>query len=110
MLPGSAKSGCRRLTDEQWQKFLPLCPDFVLELRWPSDSLRKLQQKMEEYRENGAQLGWLLDPVSKEAHLYRPGAAVEVLVNPPSLSGEPVLPGFVLDLPLIWAAMERKNT
>src|SRR5258706_4267203 len=53
------------LTDEEWQKFLPLCPDFVLELRSPSDGMRALQAKMEEYRENGAALGWLLDPVSK---------------------------------------------
>src|SRR5437867_11537454 len=70
------------LTEEEWQKFLPLCPDFVLELRSPSDALPVLQKKMEEYRENGAQLGWLLDPVSKRVHVYRPGAAVEVLDNP----------------------------
>jgi len=97
------------LTKEQWQRFLPLCPDFVLELRSPSDSLRQLKLKMEEYRENGAQLGWLLDPVSREAHVYRAGASVESLVNPASLPGEPLLRGFVLDLPRIWAAMERKK-
>jgi Uma2 family endonuclease len=97
------------LTEEEWQKFLPLCPDFVLELRSPSDSLGALQKKMEEYRENGAQLGWLLDPVGKRVHVYRPSAAVEVLDNPGSVAGEPILRGFVLDVLQIWAVMERKN-
>lgn len=97
------------LTDEQWEKFLPLCPDFVLELRSPSDSLRNLQRKMEEYSKNGAQLGWLLDPVSKCIHVYRPGAAPEILDNPASLSGEPLLRGFTLDLQKIWVAMQRRR-
>ncbi len=97
------------LTDEEWQKFVPLCPDFVLELRSPSDGMRALHVKMEEYRENGAQLGWLLDPVSRCVHVYRPGAAVEVLENPASVSGEPLLRGFVLDVLQIWAVMERKK-
>ena len=97
------------LTDEQWQKFLPLCPDFVLELRSPSDSLRALQRKMEEYCQNGAQLGWLLDPVTKSVHVYRPDSAPEILQNPATVSGEPLLRGFVLDLQKIWAAMERKK-
>ena len=97
------------LTEEEWQKFLPLCPDFVLELRSPSDAMGALQKKMEEYRENGAQLGWLLDPVSKRVHVYRPGAAVEVLDNPATVAGEPVLRGFVLDVLQIWAVMERKK-
>jgi Uma2 family endonuclease len=97
------------LTDEQWQKFLPLCPDFVLELRSPSDSMGALHKKMEEYRENGAQLGWLLDPASKQVHIYRPGTAVEIVNDPTTLSGEPLLRGFVLDVPQIWAVMERKR-
>jgi len=97
------------LTDEEWQKFLPLCPDFVLELRSPSDGMRALQAKMEEYRENGAALGWLLDPVSKRVHIYRPGAAVEGLDAPSSLSGEPLLRGFVLNVLQIWAAIEHKK-
>ena len=97
------------LTEEEWQKFLPLCPDFVLELRSPSDAMGALQKKMEEYRENGAQLGWLLDPVDKRVHVYRPGAAVEVLDNPASVAGEPVLRGFVMDVLQIWAVMERKK-
>jgi len=97
------------LTDEQWHKFLPLCPDFVLELRSPSDLMRALHKKMEEYRENGAQLGWLLDPASKQVHIYRPGAAVGIVNDPATLSGEPLLRGFVLDVPQIWAVMERKR-
>lgn len=97
------------LTDEQWQKFLPLCPDFVLELRSPSDSMGALHKKMEEYRENGAQLGWLLDPASKQVHIYRPGRAVEIVNDPTTLSGEPLLRGFVLEVPQIWAVMERKR-
>ncbi len=97
------------LTDEQWQRFLPLCPDFVLELRSPSDSMRGLHRKMEEYRDNGAQLGWLLDPVVKQVHVYRPGATVEVFDNPSSVSGEPQLRGLTLDVPQIWAVMERRK-
>lgn len=97
------------LTDEEWKKFLPLCPDFVLELRSPSDPLRRLQRKMEEYCQNGAQLGWLLDPVSKSVHIYRPDAAPEILENPQTVSGEPLLRNFLLDLPKIWAAMERRK-
>jgi len=81
----------------------------VLELRSPSDSLGKLPEKMQEYRDNGAQLGWLLDPVKKEVHVYRPGAVVELFANPSSISAEPHLPGFVLDLPRLWSAMERKS-
>ncbi|PWU11195.1 MAG: hypothetical protein C5B50_23780 [Verrucomicrobia bacterium] len=96
------------LTEEQWQKFLPLCPDFVLELRSPTDSLRRLQEKMEEYRQNGAQLGWLLDPKTKRLHVYAPGAEVQIVDLPGRVSGDPILKGFVLDVPKIWAAMERK--
>ena len=98
------------LTDEQWQKFLPLCPDFVLELRSPSDSVGNLQKKMDEYRQNGAQLGWLLDPMNKQVFVYRQGAPAEVLENPVSVSGEPLLRGFVLEVPLIWAVIERKKS
>ena len=64
---------------------------------------------MEEYRSNGAQLGWLVDPERKEVHIYKPGAPVEVLSNPKAISAEPLLRGFVLKVPRIWAAMERKN-
>ena len=97
------------LSDEEWEKFLPLCPDFVLELRSPSDPLRVVKQKMEEYIQNGARLGWLLDAPRKQVHVYRPGAPPEVLDHPTKLSGEPVLKGFVLDVPQVWAAMARKK-
>ncbi|MFN6518878.1 MAG: Uma2 family endonuclease [Nostoc sp. CreGUA01] len=86
------------LTPQQQQKFAPICPDFVVELRSPSDSLKDLQEKMQEYIENGAQLGWLIDRKNKRVEIYRPGKDVEILDNPTSLSGENVLPGFVLNL------------
>lgn len=86
------------LTPEQRQKFPPLSPDFVVELCSPSDSLKKTQEKMQEYMDNQARLGWLIDPQSKRVEIYRQGQDVEVLNAPKTLSGEAVLPGFVLDL------------
>lgn len=86
------------LTEKQRKKFVPLCPDFVIELRSDTDRLKKLQQKMEEYIENGALLGWLIDPIEKKVHIYRPGAPVEILDNPKEISGEPLLKGFTLKL------------
>jgi len=91
------------LSDEQKARFLPLCPDFVIELRSPSDSLKILQDKMQEYIDNGAQLGWLLDPLDRRVSVYRPGAEVERLEDPVTVAGDPELPGFVLDLGKIWA-------
>ncbi|AFY35109.1 Uma2 family endonuclease [Calothrix sp. PCC 7507] len=79
-------------------RFLPLAPDFVAELRSANDSLKTLQQKMQEYIDNGVRLGWLIDPQNQSVEIYRPGREVEVLQSPASLSGEDVLPGFVLDL------------
>jgi Uma2 family endonuclease len=86
------------LTPEQQERFLPLCPDFVVELLSPSDSLKTAQVKMQEYIENGAQLGWLIDRHNQRVEIYRPNCAVEVLPSPGTLSGEEVLPGLVLDL------------
>ncbi|MEI1373292.1 Uma2 family endonuclease [Nostoc sp. UHCC 0926] len=86
------------LTPEQQEKFAPICPDFVVELRSRTDSLKELQDKMQEYIENGAQLGWLIDRKNKRVEIYRPGKDVEILDNPASLSGENILPGFVLHL------------
>jgi Uma2 family endonuclease len=86
------------LTSEQKEKFAPLCPDFVVEIRSPSDALSKLQEKMREYIENGARLGWLLDRKNQQVEIYRPNQEVEILQSPKTLSGEDVLPGFVLDL------------
>ncbi|MFK0732417.1 MAG: Uma2 family endonuclease [Gloeotrichia echinulata HAB0833] len=87
---------------EQRKKFAPICPEFVLELRSETDNLRILQDKMQEYIDNGTQLGWLLDRKQRRVFIYRPHIAVEVLDNPQSLSGEPLLPGFVLDLSQVW--------
>ena len=84
------------------QKFLPLCPDFVVELRSASDTLRDLQEKMAEYIENGARLGWLIDRQNKKVYVYRPQRKIEILKEPATVSGEDVLPGFVLDLREIW--------
>jgi Uma2 family endonuclease len=90
------------LSEEQQEKFIPLCPDFVIELRSPTDSLPAVQAKMQEYMANGAMLGWLIDPILHRVSIYRPGLAAEVLDNPETLSGDPILPGFVLDLREIW--------
>ncbi len=95
------KSRLEILTEEQRKKFLPLCPDFVLELRSPTDGLKTLHDKMQEYMASGAQLGWLIDPDSKRAYIYRP-EEVEALENPQTLDGGPVLPGFILDLKEVW--------
>ena len=86
------------LTPEQKRKFPPLCPDFVVELRSPTDSIREVREKMQEYMENGARLGWLIDPQTQIVEIYRAGREVEVLQSPSTLSGEDVLPGFVLDV------------
>lgn len=90
------------LTAEEKQKFLPLCPDFVVELRSPSDRLSTIQAKLQEYIDNGALLGWLIDPVERKVHCYRPNQSPHLLDNPATVSGEPELPGFVLDLSEIW--------
>ncbi|AIE72587.1 MULTISPECIES: Uma2 family endonuclease [unclassified Synechocystis] len=90
------------LIPEQQQRFVPLCPDFVIELRSPSDDLKPLREKMQEYQENGARLGWLIDRQTRTVEIYRPSQAVEVVENPESLSGEAVLPEFVLELAPIW--------
>ena len=91
------------LTPEQKRKFPPLAPDFVIELRSPSDSLGRLRVKMQEYIDNGVRLGWLIDPKNRQVEIYRLGQEVEVLENPETLSGEDVLPGFALDLKPIFA-------
>ncbi len=90
------------LTDAQKGTFPNICPDFVVELRSGYDALKPLQEKMQEYMENGAKLGWLIDPQSKIVEVYRAGLAVEILSNPTELSGEEVLPGFVLNMRRVW--------
>jgi len=90
------------ITAAQKERFLPLCPDFVIEVRSPSDNLALTHEKMREYIESGTLLGWLLDVPSKQAYVYRPDHLVEQFDAPASLSGEPRLPGFTLDLSRIW--------
>jgi Uma2 family endonuclease len=90
------------LSPEQQEQFPPLCPDFVVELRSKSDSLKSLTDKMEEYIANGAQLGWLIDPFERKVHIYRPGLAAEILNDPETVSGEPLLKGFNLEVRLLW--------
>jgi Uma2 family endonuclease len=90
------------LTREQKQKFLPLCPDFAIELRSPTDNLQAALDKMQEYLDNGAQLGWFLDPLTRRVHVYRPQRPPEILEAPGTVSADPLLPGFVLDLRKIW--------
>jgi Uma2 family endonuclease len=90
------------LSAEQRKGFGLLCPDFVVELRSPTDRLKDLQEKMQEYIANGAQLGWLIDPWEKRVYIYRPNQPLEVLDDPATLSGESVLPEFVLHVRELW--------
>lgn len=84
--------------EEGKESFTAICPEFVVELRSHLDPLPMLQNKMQEYIDNGAQLGWLIDPIEKKVHIYRPDSSVEILDNPTEVSGEPLLKGFVLKL------------
>jgi Uma2 family endonuclease len=110
-------NGARRSPDlawirrERWEqvpaderkRFAPICPDFVVELRSPTDSLTMLQGKLVEYIANGAQLGWLIDPLQRKVYVYRPGAEMTVLEEPKEICGDPVLPGFALELAQVWS-------
>ncbi len=91
------------LTPEQRKSFVPLCPDFVIELRSESDNMAPLRTKMREYIENGTCLGWLIDRKNKKVEIYRKNQDVEVLNHPRTLSGEDILPGFILDLTEVWS-------
>ncbi len=88
------------LTPEEQEKFPPICPDFVIELRSRTDSLSQLQEKMQEYLNSGLRLGWLINPQAQQVEIYRPNQTVEIVQLPVSLSGEDTLPGFVLNLPV----------
>lgn len=90
------------LTENQKASFAPICPDFVIELRSQSDTLKGLQAKMQEYIANGVLLGWLIDRQNQKVYIYRPNREAEVLDNPETVSGEPELPGFVLQMAKIW--------
>ena len=91
------------LSPKQQERFAPICPDFVVELKSPSDNLQTLKEKMEEYmNEPGIQLGWLIDRKQRKVYIYRPGLPEECLDNPASVSGESVLPGFILNMSKVW--------
>jgi len=91
------------VSEAQLDSLALLVPDFVVELRSKSNRLRRLQAKMDEYIANGVRLGWLLDPTTRTAYVYRPGVAVQVFENAATLDASPELPGFVLDLVPIWS-------
>lgn len=109
-------NGAKRSSDASWVRrerwealpvkeragFGRLCPDFVVELRSLTDRLSDLQEKMQEYLDNGARLGWLIDPLEKRVYVYRPDQPIEVLDDPATLSGDPVLPGFVWQVRELW--------
>ena len=90
------------LTAKEQEGFAPICPDFVVELRSKSDNMEPLREKMREYIANAARLGWLIDRKNKKVEIYRHDRDVEISDNPSTLSGEDVLPGFILDLTDVW--------
>ncbi|WP_445626868.1 Uma2 family endonuclease [Nostoc sp. DSM 114167] len=90
------------LTPEEQEKFPPIAPDFVLELMSPSDSLKETQEKMQEYIDNGVKLGWLINSKLRQVEIYSLGQPVEILEHPKELLGEDILPGFTLNLAIIW--------
>ena len=90
------------LTEKQKKGFAPICPDFVVELRSESDRFASLHRKMLEYVANGASLGWLIDPLKRRVHVYRPDQELVILENPEIVSGDPLLPGFSLEMNGLW--------
>jgi len=99
------KSQLEKLTKKQKREFPPLCPDFVIELKSPTDWLRPLMAKMTEWVKNGAELGWLIDPDRRTVTIYRPGRKREKLNNPTVVVGEGPVKGFRLELDEIWAGL-----
>jgi Uma2 family endonuclease len=97
-----ARTRWEALTDAEQSRYAPLCPDFVIELRSPNDSLSQLKTKMEHWIANGAQLGWLIDPENKTVSLYRPGEEPEILAHPTSVQGSGVMAGFELVMARVW--------
>ncbi|MTJ08675.1 Uma2 family endonuclease [Anabaena sp. UHCC 0204] len=91
-----------KLTSEEQEKFSPIAPDFVLELMSPSDSLQETRTKMQEYINNGVKLGWLINRKMRQVEIYRLGKPVEILDFPQELSGADILPGFILNMEIIW--------
>jgi Uma2 family endonuclease len=96
------KARLAQLSVEEKKRFLPLCPDFAIQLRSPSDDLETIKAKMDEYIACGLRLGWLIDPEERAVYVYRPGEAVQKLENANDIYADPELPGFVLDLREVW--------
>ncbi len=92
----------QRFSPEQKSRYVPICPDFVVEMRSPSDALLPLQRKLQEYISNGAQLGWLIDRQQRNVYVYCPDQPMECLAQPQDVGAEPVLPGFRLKMQSIW--------
>jgi Uma2 family endonuclease len=92
------KEKLKAFTKQELEKFGHLCPDFVAEIRSPRNTLKELQEKMAEYIANGAQLGWLINPYKPAVYIYRPDEPVKRLDNPATITGDPVLPGFVFNV------------
>ena len=90
------------IPSEQRVKFAPICPDFIMEMRSPSDQLKPLQDKMSEYIANGAALGWLIDRKNRQVYIYRPTQPLEILDNPEFILGEGLVTGFRLEMAKIW--------
>ena len=97
-----AKARVANLTKEEKARFLPLAPDFVLELMSPSDLLKTTQVKMQEYIDNGVKLGWLINPQQQQVEIYHPGESKEVLNKPIALSDNEILPELIIELDFIW--------
>jgi Uma2 family endonuclease len=97
-----ARSRWDALTDAEQSRYAPICPEFIIELRSPSDSLVGLKEKMEQWIANGVQLGWLIDPETKTVSIYRPGEQPEILIHPTSVQGHGVMAGFELIMQRIW--------
>ena len=95
-------SRLEKLSHREKEQFIPLCPDFVIEVASPSDEVSDLRAKMQEYLRAGLRLGWLILPASKEVEVYSPTTEVQILTSPEAVTGGPVLPGFKLELALIW--------
>ena len=90
------------LSEDEQEEFAPLCPDFVIELRSRWNTLIEQQQKMQEYLDNGTQLGWLIDRRERRVYGYCPDKEVEVLTDAATVSGDPILLGFELQLAELW--------
>jgi Uma2 family endonuclease len=91
-----------KLTYREKERFIPLCPEFVIEVASPSDEIQDLRAKMQEYLDSGLRLGWLILPASKQVEIYKPVTTVQILIAPDAIAGEPLLRGFRLELALIW--------